>query len=565
MRILLSLLFAISLSFPTLAGPSSLGQYLAAKVAERGHDTESASTFYRQALELDSENEFLRLEAFNLFVTNGDFDIAVELAETISLDSSTVPPDIYELSLLVLSADYVKRGKYSLALEILDYEWHQPVNRLIGEITRSWSLFGLGRFDESLSSLENLDGPRWFNLFRDYHLALISSSSGRHDSGLLYYNDAFKNHAAGRGAEDTYLRILYFLSLSLGSSGSLDDAFSVADEANRLRPDHPSVNRLFSILESGDISTVLFTPIRGVSEIYLNLGTAINRDGGESYAISFFHLGNHLDSVSPELMSQLGMLYDNLDDLSRANEFYNRIPESSPMWLLSNLQVAINLDELGEYAASRDLFDTLLTASGDSLPLLTLVNLNAHHNRFSDSIPLLENYISTFDSGSLDWRLLYRLGIAYERTDSWSQAERYFRDALDLNPESSELLNYLGYSWIDMGINLHEGLDMIERAVNLSPQDGFIVDSLGWAYYRLGRFEDAVSELERALMLEPSDPTISDHLGDAYWRVGRSLEARYKWRNALSLDPPEPEDILIIKTKLSDGLPESSSEVSSNP
>jgi len=104
-----------------------------------------------------------------------------------------------------------------------------------------------------------------------------------------------------------------------------------------------------------------------------------------------------------------------------------------------------------------------------------------------------------------------------------------------------------------MNINLDEGLEMIRKAVSIKPDDGYIVDSLGWAYYRLGQYEDAVTELERAAELRAGDPTINDHLGDAYWRVGRKLEATFQWNRALGLKPEEAE-IPKIKAKIENGL-----------
>jgi Flp pilus assembly protein TadD len=128
-----------------------------------------------------------------------------------------------------------------------------------------------------------------------------------------------------------------------------------------------------------------------------------------------------------------------------------------------------------------------------------------------------------------------------------------FQKALELNPDQPQVLNYLGYSWVDQGVNLEAGMEMIKKAVELRPKDGYIVDSLGWAYYRLGRFDEAVKHLERAIELRPEDPTINDHLGDAYWKVGRELEARFQWSHARDLKP-EPEDLVKIEAKLKDGL-----------
>jgi Flp pilus assembly protein TadD len=124
---------------------------------------------------------------------------------------------------------------------------------------------------------------------------------------------------------------------------------------------------------------------------------------------------------------------------------------------------------------------------------------------------------------------------------------------LKLNPEQPYVLNYLGYSWVDQGLHLDKAQGMIRRAVKLRPNDGYIVDSLGWVLFRLGKFAGAAKQLERAVVLRPEDPTINDHLGDAYWRVGRLLEARFQWRRALSLKP-EAAEIPKIEQKLRQGL-----------
>jgi Flp pilus assembly protein TadD len=149
----------------------------------------------------------------------------------------------------------------------------------------------------------------------------------------------------------------------------------------------------------------------------------------------------------------------------------------------------------------------------------------------------------------------YYRGICEERSKQWPKAEADMRKALELNPEQPHVLNYLGYSWIDQGANLDEAMKMIKRAVDQRPDDGYIVDSLGWAYYRIGNYEEAVKNLERAIDLKPEDPTINDHLGDAYWRVGRKLEAKFQWAHARDLKP-EPEELPKIEAKIKDGLPE---------
>jgi Flp pilus assembly protein TadD len=151
------------------------------------------------------------------------------------------------------------------------------------------------------------------------------------------------------------------------------------------------------------------------------------------------------------------------------------------------------------------------------------------------------------------WGFYYSRGTCYERTKQWPKAEADLKKAMTLSPEQPLVLNYLGYSWIDQGQNLKQGLALIKKAVSLKPDDGYIVDSLGWAYFKLGRYQDSVGQLERAVELRPDDPVLNDHLGDALWRVGREREARYQWEQALSLKP-EPEDEQKIRKKLLSGL-----------
>ena len=148
--------------------------------------------------------------------------------------------------------------------------------------------------------------------------------------------------------------------------------------------------------------------------------------------------------------------------------------------------------------------------------------------------------------------------------DVWPKADRDFREALRLNPDQPLVLNYLGYSLVEKKIQLDEALIMIEKAVELRPESGFIVDSLGWVLFRMGRYDEAVPHLERAAQLEPIDPIINDHLGDGYWSVGRKREAHFQWRRALSFDPEEAEADRI-RRKLEVGLDQVLQEEGAEP
>jgi tetratricopeptide (TPR) repeat protein len=220
-------------------------------------------------------------------------------------------------------------------------------------------------------------------------------------------------------------------------------------------------------------------------------------------------------------------------ELGRAEALRSSGKEMEAIEVLANLTVqypnsANGFSILGNHYRRLELYDKAEVAYGEAI--------NLYKNK-----------------GEAGWFLYYVRGITRERLDLWTLAEKDFRKALSLNPTQPQVLNYLGYSLIEKNSNLDEALEMIERAVKESPDSGYIVDSLGWGYYKLGQFEKAVPNLERAAELMPVDPIVNDHLGDVYWMVGRKTEAEFQWRRALSFDPEE-EEMERIKKKLKVGL-----------
>ncbi|MCF6342679.1 MAG: tetratricopeptide repeat protein, partial [Bacteroidales bacterium] len=262
----------------------------------------------------------------------------------------------------------------------------------------------------------------------------------------------------------------------------------------------------------------------------------------------------------------LADLFDSQNLPKRANKLFVKIPESSPYRRIAKLEMALNLDELDKLKEARIEMDQLLQENpADLVTSLSYGQMLMRHELYTEAADIYKAAISLVANPQrFHWNLFYRYGIANERSKNWPVAETSFLQALKLYPDQPNALNYLGYSWVDMNINLNRGLKMIKRAVELRPDDGYIIDSLGWAYYRLGRFEDAVRELERAVEKRAEDPTINDHLGDAYWRVGRRLEATFQWSHALDLKPEEGE-IVQIKLKLENGLPDLDKSKSGKP
>jgi Flp pilus assembly protein TadD len=239
---------------------------------------------------------------------------------------------------------------------------------------------------------------------------------------------------------------------------------------------------------------------------------------------------------------------------------YERMPANSALHRNAQIQLALNYDAIEHADEARKLLEKLVADNPKDLEaIMALGNVLRGHKQFAECADVYTKAVDTIGAPAKpNWVVFYFRGICYERSKQWPKAEADMRKALELYPEQPQVLNYLGYSWIDQGVNLEDGMRMIRRAVEQRPDDGYIVDSLGWAYFRTGKLEDAVKQLERAVELKPEDPTINDHLGDAYWRTGRELEARFQWAHARDLKP-EPEDLAKIEEKIKSGLGEGTS------
>ena len=534
-----------------LPGKSLAGNYLAARIAGTDRDLESAAAFYRQAILLDPENVDIKQRAFQTFVSNGDFEEAVELGRELGkIDAAA------EIARIVLAVNDMRSKSWTGAQRQLEHNWRSAIDRLVAGLMLAWSQVGEGKVEKALATADGLTGPAWFDLFVQYHSGLIALQGAEPAEGIARLEKAFANKAGGQGSNYTYMRAIQSLAQAYWKSGDKERAKAMVLQAKRIQPQNPVFDAMLALIESGKgLASPIAKAQRGASEVFLNLGTALNKDGGEQFARIYLQLANMLAPDDDAVTMQLADLYDQQGLPTPANDLFATVVPSSPFYRIAQLEIAINLDAGDNLDAAREIFDTLVASDPDDITAhLSYSAVLSRHEMFDQSIPVLERLVARIaEPRRFHWSVFYRLGIAYERTKQWDKAEKIFYKALDLYPDQPSVLNYLGYSWVDMNINLEEGLELIRKAVEIRPNDGYMVDSLGWAYYKLGRFEEAVADLERAVELRPADPTINDHLGDAYWMTGRKLEATFQWRHALSLDPLK-EDIPKIEAKLENGL-----------
>jgi tetratricopeptide (TPR) repeat protein len=550
--VLLSLPSALAAETPTpqdLAHATTAGSYLAARHAGVERDSAAAAAYYLNVLKADPRNADLLSRTFLSVLTDGDVDEAGRLADRlIQLDRSD------RIARLVIGVRALKQKQYSLARQNFGQSVRGPVTDLTAALLSAWAQSGAGDTRSAVDTLDRLAGPDWYSIFKDLHSGLILDLANNKKDAGKRYERAYK-------ADPVALRTVQAYGHFLSRTAGKDDALKVYQEFSKAVPDHPIIAEEMKEVTAGEKLPLLAdSPQTGAAEALYGLGASIGRRGGEDLALIYLQLALYLEPNHAMALLSLADLYESLKKPDLAIKIYDRIPASSPLHRNAEIQIASDLDSLDRTDEAEKRLERLIADHPkDTEALMALGNILRVRKNYTGCADVYGKAIATLAvPEKANWVMFYFRGICYERAKQWPKAEADLKKALDLFPDQPLVLNYLGYSWIDQGVNLEEGMNMIRRAVEQRPDDGYIVDSLGWANYRINNYDEAVKELERAVELKPDDPTINDHLGDAYWRVGRVLEAHFQWSHAKDLKP-EPDELPKIEQKLKSGLPDDTS------
>jgi tetratricopeptide (TPR) repeat protein len=537
----------ISAQVPTpsdLSRASPAGNYLAAREAGAERDSAAAAAYYRAALKADPKNPELLERAFLSVLSDGEIDEAVKLADRIvQIDHG------HRIARLVLGVRAIKQKQYQTARQHFAQSVRGPIADLTATLLSAWTLYGTNEVKPAVDAIDRLAGPDWYTIFKDLHAGLILDlANNRKDAGKRLER-AYKLDSNALRAVEAYGN---WASRNLGR----DEALRIFQEFDKILPRHPLVvEAMRDIGKGAKLPPLVQSAPAGAAEVLYGLGASLGRQGGEDLALVYLQLAIYLAPEQPLPLLSLADLYENLKKPQLAIKAYQRVSEDSPLRRNAEIQLAVDLDALDRTDEAKSHLEKLVTARpNDPEAIMALGNLLRGRKQFSACADVYGKAIDLIAKpDKQNWLVYYFRGICYERSKQWDHAEADLKKALELYPDQPHVLNYLGYSWIDQGVNLDEGMRMIKRAVEQRPDDGYIVDSLGWAYYRIAKYDDAVKNLERAVELKPEDPTINDHLGDAYWKVGRTLEAQFQWSHARDLNP-EPDDLKKIEEKLKSGL-----------
>ncbi|MBZ4021253.1 hypothetical protein CKO11_02080 [Rhodobacter sp. TJ_12] len=521
------------------------GAYLAGRAALLDNNFAQAAPYYDRLLQTLPNDSEVQEGAIFAHVAQGDLASARDIAAWVAAANPTPT----QVAVLVLLADAAREDDFARGLTLL--ENGADAGQLVGGLFRAWAQVGQGQMSEAMQAFDAIASVDGLQGFAGYHRALALALVGDYEGAEEIFSGV---HAAiyngTRRGVLAHLQILSRLERNEDALALLDDSFgpNLDGELTAIRAQ----------LAAGE--TLPFTSVRsaqdGVAELYFSVAQALSADSIPGFALLHARLASWLrpDHTDAALLS--AAILEQVQQYDLAISAFAQIGPDSPAFPAAEMGRAEAMVEAGRSDAAIEVLEQLTRTHAD-LPAVWLAlgdNLR-REDRFEAAARAYDEAIALSGTPKPnDWALWYARAIAHERSGQWDKAEEGFRQALALNPGHPAVLNYLGYSYVEKRQNLDEALDMIQKAVAGRPDDGYITDSLGWAYYRLGRYEEAVEQMERAVELMPQDALLNDHLGDVYWAVGREREAAFQWRRALNFGPSPDLDMDRVRRKLEVGL-----------
>jgi len=521
--------------------PLRAGNYLASRHAQIHHDWTNANFYVNKLIKNGVSGRDITQRAMVLSIGNGDAKRAISIAQDFRSQNPNEENTIVDL---LLVSELIKNKNYDEALKSLKDQNKNATFNFVAPFLEAW----IKAANDELY-LDNLKK----NTAQLYHAILISDYLDDHTQMEEMITHALSVEDITQG-EIEKMADLY------SHTGMNDKAIELYEKILKSSPDDETIQNKIASLKAGTFEPLfdkIESPQHGIGQAFSDIAKILYRENNDETARVFAHLGLYLApdmTATKFLLAQINIKHEQYDE---AFALYNSIPKDDEHFLKAQYEIASLYEETGDIDKALNLLSELVKEDENVDTIIKIGDLNRHQSNFGLAIKSYDRAVELLGDTLPDeyWHLHYVRGISYEQANNWAAAEKELETALKYRPDHPYILNYLGYAWADKGVNLEQALEMIQRASELRPSDGYITDSLGWIMYRMKDFEQSVKTLERAVELLPYDPTINDHLGDAYWQVGRKLEAKFQWRRAKN-HSEDSEQISTIEKKLSEGLME---------
>ena len=530
--------------FTATGQESFAGAYLAGAQAAKRGDVEAAANYLSRALDRSPGDLALGEQTLLYLTAAGRMEQAEALAERMIVFDPT-----QRLASLILVTAELRRDEHESAarrMEAAPAAFHP----LLRDLLSAWVNAARGDAQQARATLDAIEGPPVFQVFAAYHLALLSLSSGDATGAA---------EAFGRLSEDMPRlggRMARTEAAALFGAGKAEEAREKLGEAAGRALGDEAIEADLSAMENGEAPSLLVrTASDGAAEAFYGLAAALGQEPDDRLSLVYARLASWLRPDLDEAKLLVAEVMEGSEQFEAAVRAYETIPPDSPYARAAEIGRAEALFRMDRADEAAEALKALTRRAPDALEAhVALGDILRRTERFREAAAAYDAATALAEAaGRANWALYYQRAISYERSQQWEKAEADFFKALELEPDQPLVLNYLGYSWLERRERLDEAMDMIRKAVAARPEDGYIVDSLGWGFFLLEDYPAAVRELQRAVELRPVDPVINDHFGDALWMVGRKREAEFQWRRALSFDPEE-KDRERIRRKLDVGL-----------
>lgn len=526
---------------PSYEGSSVSGSYLSGRFAQRHHDWQTAGKYIDYVLNDQPESSILLKRAMVLALGAGDYDRAFEFAKQVVENHD----ENDSLSLIFLTTKAFREQRYNDSATYINAMSEGGLSTFLLPVLQGWSNAALGKYN-----VEDLQS----NSIHLYHAMLIANYMDKKAEMRSLLQKALVTG-------DFNIENIERLGDVYAQIGQFQEAQKLYEQAIKIRSEQKHLHQKLDAATQEDKSYPYVratSPEQGMAEAFFDMSRLLAQEYSDESARVFARMGAYVDPTFLEntfLLANIALRNERLDD---ALGLYEAVPEDHAEYLTARRSMADILLDQQRSDEAISLLEDLVTKYNDLDSIIQIGDIYRNQEEFPKAIQAYNRAAEKITDihGKIPekyWHLHYVRGMSYEQNDQWKNAEADLQAALDFQPEHPYVLNYLGYAWADQGENLDRALEMISQAVELRPNDGYITDSLGWVYYRMGRYEDAVPYLEQAVELLPYDPVINDHLGDAYWNVGRKLEAKFQWNRAKN--HAEDEDLILkLADKLESGL-----------
>lgn len=539
-----------ALSFPGAAEARSLsGSYLAAQHAVKAGDYAQAARRFADALARDPENRDFLEQTLLYSVVSGETERSKEVAgRLVAQDADN------RLAHLTLAVSEIAAGEAAAAAERIETKAPNAFPPIVGKLLLGWAEMERDDSEKALKTFASMDRGALARLFGRYNGALAAAVAGEDEAA----EDRFA--AALADIDEPNRRIVEAFGLYWEAKGDKERAAALYRQTLEGLPGERILGAALERAENPEAPApgLLAKNAReGAAEALFGLSEIFGAEESPAYALLYLRLALQLNPDSPAVRLSLGRIWESLQRYGEAEQAYGAVPENSGVYRhIAQVDRADALARMGKPEEAIAAVNGLIARTPRDADLhVALGDLLRGEERFAEAVRAYDAALALRPRGgdARDWPIYYFRGVANERRGAWPEAERDFRKSLEINPDEPSVMNYLAYSWIDRDEKYDEALAMLKEAVNLAPNAGYIVDSYGWALFKVGDMDDAAVQLERAVELDPTDPVINDHLGDALWMVGRRLEAQFQWKRALSFEPTEKDRARILR-KLDVGL-----------